>query len=178
MWKNSDQFDKTDMVRHPILLRGVGDAGLRGLTCSNLYIDQITIVFRDPASMNPSEFWPGDSALYTWNIETQTLQVGVNPGLENGTWTQQSEPVTRLERAFTYSGSYTQHGLGQLTLENYYIKIYRPNRDLPVATNLQNVGNFILHLQFPLIYLDTKTFRVDIPDNRIQYVVVEFSAEE
>lgn len=177
MWANNAEFTKTDMIRHTAVLRGVGSAGLYGLTCRCLYVDQVTVVFRDPATIT-TQFENGDTAQYTWNLETQVLHLQVNPGVVENAWTRRSNMNNdSLEHAYTYSTSMTQHFTGQITLEGYYVKVYRPTRDLPVAINLQNAGNLNFHLHFPMIFMDAKTPN-DMPDYRVMYVIVEFSIEE
>lgn len=178
MWANDTGFTKTNMLRHTSVLRGLGEGGLYGLTCRNLYVDQITVVYRDATNIPSGQFVTGDGSAYTWNLETQLLHLSVSPGLVQNAWTTKPENPDTVQHAYTYSGTYTQHNTGQVTLEGYYVKVYRPTRDLPVAVNLQNVGNLGFHLIFPMIFLSPTFPYVDMPDYRVQYVLLELSVEE
>ena len=178
MWANDADFTKDNMLRHTAVLRGVGESGLHGLTCRNLYVDQITVVYRDPSAIDPGQFIPHDSASFTWNLETQVLHLGVSPGLSQNAWTVKPNHPENVQHAYQFSNSYTQHNTGQMTLEGYYVKVYRPTRDVPVAVNLQGVGNLSFHLLFPLIFLSPTFPYVDMPDYRVQYVIVELAVEE
>ena len=178
MWANNATFTKNNMVRHTAVLRGVGEGGLHGLTCRKLYVDQITVVYRDPNSIQSTQFVAGDSVNFTWNLETILLHLGVTPGLVQNAWTVKPNNPDNVQHAYQFSNSYTQHNTGQISMEGYYIKVYRPTRDVPVAVNLQGVGNLSFHLMFPMIFLSTTFPYVDLPDYRIQYIIMEMSAEE
>lgn len=174
MWANDPAYSKTDMVKHTSVIRELGAQGLHGLTCRQLYVDQVTIVFRNANKIPSVQFWPGDSAAYALDVETQNLQLVLRPGLIHPVYVDQKS-VRLDQQHYVYSSSLALHN-NATVVDGYTMKVYRPIRDVPVATQYHNVGQLELELVFPILRMGG--IFAQIPDNRVAYVIVEFAYEE
>lgn len=171
MWCNHPTNYDLPMVQHTAVLRGIGSGGIHGLTCRNLYIDQITVMYREPTSI--TQFAQDDISAYTFDTETDNLHVMLTPGDRYQAWAHRLGE-NDFKPVYTYSGVFVR-----IPSSSTYLKSYRPVRDLPVARNLHNVSNFQFHLQFPVLSMFNNSMKTrDFPDYRIKYVIIEFSVEE
>lgn len=159
------------MVQHMAVLRGIGSGGIHGLTCRNLYIDQITILYREPGTI--TQFAQDDNSTYTFDAETENLHVLVTPGDRYQAWAHRIGE-NDFKPVYAYSGVFAR-----IPSSSTYLKSYRPVRDLPVARNLHNVSNLHFHLEFPVMSMFNSTLKTrDFPDYRVKYVIIELSIEE
>lgn len=193
LWSNNASHTR-NMSRHRITLRGMNDPQGYGFTARNLHLDQVHIIFRPNADITPSEYTQGDSNTKTWRAETAHLFVrtmpgnqypcfstGTQDGLSGGevTGTHASTGTTTTRepcRSLVYSTalSLVPNVEGD---EDYWCRTYRPVRDLPLASFVNNASELSIELLFPLLFNDTTSPFTEVPNYRILKVLCEFSVE-
>jgi hypothetical protein len=181
MWSNDATLHNQSMSQRTCTLRDVGGRG-GPLTCRELHLDHVQIVFRPTTDIGALEFQSGDSALYTWRVETSQLMIRTKPGQQHTLFTlglnraNDKGPVSNREpnRSVVYSQALSLAPDVQGT-EDYWARTYRPMRDLPIAVNLQNVSELDIQLIFPLLFDDALAPTASVPDYRILKVYLEFS---
>lgn len=156
-----------------------------GLTCEALYLDQVHIQFRPESNIASTEFMTGDDATKNWRAETAELYARISPGRRSVCYTlgatqplptSGSESVAVQPRAslvYTTALHVTPHMGGN---EDLYCRTYRPLRDLPVATRLQNVCELTVDLLWPLLQGDPRAAAWFVPNYRIMRVICDFTA--
>lgn len=189
MWVNDPVTHQRPMSSCRMTLRDAGGDALGqshgGLTCSALYLDQVHIQFRPETDIATGEFQAGDDATKPWLAETTELYVRTSPGRRSVCYTLgASDPVPdtpghtvqpKVSLVYTAALSLVPDK-GGLHGENVYNRTYRPLRDLPVATHLQNVSELTVDLLWPLLQADPRIASWYVPNYRIHRVLCEFSA--
>lgn len=188
MWQNNTDF-KRPMSRHTFRLR---DLNLPECPSTTVHVDQVTIIFRPIAgtgAIADTEYVAPDTKDYTWHTETDTLMlrcspgaryplfVGDDPSLTGGnkaTTTDTAHDAQTAQRSLTYSAALavTPHNVND---ESYWVRTYRPIRDLPVVQGTSNLSEWDLELFFPLLHGDKRMLGTSVPDYRIHKVLCEFS---
>lgn len=184
IWTNNATYTRP-MSRHGVTLRGVGIGGMEGLTYNALHLDQVQIVFRPNTSITAPEYVAPDSENYTWRVETSQLFVRTRPGKQHvlistgsndrttpvGTVTSQSEG--RHSVVYSAALSLAPNVDGN---EDYWVRTYRPVRDLPIAEHGCGESELDIELFFPLMLDDERALPFTaVPDYRILKVLCEFS---
>jgi len=187
MWSNNTTYTRKGMSKQTVTLRdalGGSSVNVNGLTGRALHLDQVHIWFRPSATITSTEFVKGDSTDYNWRVETYQLLVRVTPGqrftyycIESGTDGGDTQTSRRPERNVQYSTamSVTPDVEGA---EDYWCRTYRPVRDMPVTTDLNEVSQLTIELIFPMLFQAIgDTSQTSIPDYRVLRVVCEFSLD-
>lgn len=185
-WVNDATDHQRDMTRHTVMLRRghTTHHGYPGLSCEELYLDQVYIVFRPTNQIGASEFVAPDSTNYNWHVETDQLLVNTDPGFKYPLYSVGGDTADHVTTAHNpvsltaYSCALTVIPGGE-GIEDYWCRTYRPIRDMPIAVNLHDVNQIQLELLFPLL-LDNSIHPSlrQIPNYRILRVVCEFSTRE
>ena len=185
MWNNdttAGQFNR-NMSEHRIVLRGENhhhtEQGTHtGLTCSELHLDQVFIVFRPTANITATEFTSGDSANINFRAETIQLLVRTQPGYSHVFYFVPGDTADHLVSAISpirrllYSNAYTVTP-DMEGAEDYWCRTYRPVRDNPIAVDMNNISDLSIELIFPL--LTNVAWNNHVPNYRILTVMCEFS---
>lgn len=169
MWTNNATHSDV-MTSRRVLMRTWSAPG--GITCKNLHLDQVFIIFRPTSDIASLEFKTGDDDTKTWRAETLQLYVRMDPGNEYPVFegTQGSTPLT-----YSCAMAVTPDVEG---VEDYWCRSYRPLRDLPVATDLHGCTEMRVELLFPTLFRNPTPGTLEqIPDYRILKVICHFSAE-
>lgn len=163
-----------------------------GITCEELYLDQVHIKFRPTGSIStgeppffaPREFIPGDSPDLHWRAETMELYVALTPGVRYSMYTQRAQTdavdetegfVVQPNRTLQYSSAlYLTPSVG-IDGDNFWNRTYRPLRDIPVAYDLHMVSEMTIELLWPLLQGDDRMVSWRVPDYRIISVICDFS---
>lgn len=188
LWVNDPTTYRRPMSSCRMTLRDAGGDAVGqsagGLTCSALYLDQVHVQFRPEKDIQPSEFQNGDDATKPWLAETMELYVRTSPGRRSVCYTLgATEPIHTHDGAVQPRASlvYTTAlhlvpDVGGLSGENVYCRTYRPLRDLPVATHLDNVSELTVDLLWPLLQADPRTASWYVPNYRILRILCDFTA--
>jgi hypothetical protein len=152
-----------------------------GLTCSALYLDQVVVQFRAASSIGPSEYDPTDNNTRTWKDETTELYVRTSPGRRSVCYTQAgTDPIQPADATVQPRVSlvYTAALHATPTSDTSLVRTYRPLRDLPIATYLQNASEITVDLLWPLLQGRSPTTPGSwfVPNYRIERVVCDFTA--
>lgn len=186
MWANDPVTHQRPMSSCRMVLRDAGgDAAGQshgGLTCSALYLDQVHIQFRPSNQIAPGEFQGTDSADKSWRAETFELFVRTSPGRRSVCYTlgankpiQQSDGSVIPDISLVYTAAlYHVPDVGGS--ESLHSRTYRPLRDLPVATHLQNVSELTVDLLWPLLQANPQFPSWYVPNYRIERVICDFTA--
>lgn len=186
MWVNDSTTHQRPMSSCRMTLRDAGgDAQGQspgGLTCGALYLDQVHIQFRPSEEIAAGEFQPGDSADKSWRAETMELYVRTSPGRRSVCYVlgaqdpvQDAHGSVRPHVSLVYTAAlHLVPDVGGS--EGLSCRSYRPLRDLPIATNLQNVSELTVDLLWPLLQADPRTATWYVPNYRILRVVCDFTA--
>lgn len=192
LWSNNRAFTRP-MSKHTFRLRDLGLPMYQGAT---VHLDQVQIIFRPTTgdgAIDSTEYQGADNDTYPFHTECDNLMVRCTPGVRYplfvgddpllgdqslagqnahrpyGTDTQ------HVQRVCTYSAalSTTPNQVGD---DSYWVRTYRPIRDLPVLTDPQaNLSEWTLELFFPYLLGDAKAIAGQVPDYRILKVYCEFS---
>lgn len=184
LWTN-DSTHTRPMTRHGVTLRGTGLVGLDGLTFSSLHLDQVQIVFRPNTDIDAGEYATGDNSTYTWRVETSQLYVQTRPGKNHVLIvTNDTDPKTN-EGTVTGQSNLHHHLVYSAALslapnvdgnEDYWVRTYRPIRDLPIAEYGCGISELDIQLLFPLLMGDDRALPFyTIPNYRILKVICQFS---
>lgn len=188
MWQNNTTFNRP-MSKHTFRLRDLGLPHYDGVT---VHVDQITIVFRPIAgagAIGDAEYRPPDSKEYAWHTETDQLMlrcspgvrypmyVGDDPALETSNVYASDEGRDRqaVQRVCTYSAALAVVPGNHIGDESYWVRTYRPVRDLPVVQDTSHLSEWSLELFFPFLQGDSSALGTSVPDYRIHKVLCEFS---
>ena len=174
------------MSSHAVMLRRGHTTihGQPGLSCKELYLDQVYIVFRPTNQITANEFIAPDSSSYNWHVETDHLLVTTEPGFRYPLYSVGASTEDHQTTAYnpvslaSYSCALSVTP-GTEGGDDYWCRTYRPIRDMPIAVDLHDTNEIRIQLLFPLI-LDNSinpTLR-QIPDYRILRVLCEFSTKE
>lgn len=186
MWVNDPTNYQRPMSTCRMTLRDAGgDAwgqSTGGLTCASLHLDQVHIQFRPSSDIDPTEFVPGDHPDKPWRAETLELYVRTSPGRRSVCYTvgakqplQASDGAVQPSVSLVYTAAlFHVPDLGGA--ESLHCRTYRPLRDLPVATNLQNVSELSVDLLWPLLQGDPRAASWYVPNYRIMRVICDFTA--
>lgn len=188
MWVNDPNTYKRPMSSCRMTLRDAGGDAFGqqdgGLTCSALYLDQVHIQFRPSENITTTEFVDGDTKDKSWRAETLELYVRTSPGRRSVCYTQgatnpipsdASGTITRPRVSLVYTAPFF-HVPDVGGSEALHCRTYRPLRDLPIATYLQNVSELTVDLLWPLLQADPRAAKWYVPDYRILRVVCDFTA--
>lgn len=185
MWVNDPVTHQRPMSSCRMTLRDAGGDALGqshgGLTCGALYLDQVIVELRPTADIAPTEYQDGDTNARDFWGPTAQLYVRTSPGRRSVGYTLGAEdPIQstdgtvqpRVSLVYTASLAVVVDGSG-----NAHQRTYRPLRDLPIATHLQNVSELTVDLLWPLLQAD-KTHHPTwyVPNYRIQRVLCDFTA--
>lgn len=177
VWSNNETRTRS-MSQHVLTLR-------KGITCSNLHLDQVTVLFRPSSDIQPAEYLPGDDGTFSWRVETAQLMVRIRPGVEhvfyavNGDTTNTDMFIKQPNESLIYSCSMCIAPNVE-GVEDYWQRTYRPVRDIPVSRNLNDISEIDIQLLFPLLFTTTSTSGIkysSVPDYRILKVYCEFSLD-
>ena len=154
-----------------------------GITCDQLHLDQVHIQFRPTGDITADEFIAGDSSTLHWRPETMELYVQTTPGVRHSMFTQAVQnadgvsdgTLVQPHRSLQYSSAMFLTGYAGNEAEDYWLRTYRPLRDLPVAYELRTVSELTIELLWPLLQGDSRVAANRIPDYRIWKVVCDFS---
>lgn len=144
-----------------------------------LHLDQVQIVFRPSADIEPGEFIAGDTLDKTWRVETYQLMVRTHPGVCHTLYvTAPTDEVNTTAKqplkAVHYSASLSLVPNVEGN-EDYWVRTYRPIRDMPVAYQVDQMNDIEIELFFPLLMGDKSAPSDRVPDYRILKVYCEFS---
>lgn len=186
MWVNDAPTHQRPMSTCRMTLRDAGgDATGQshgGLTCAALYLDQVLVQFRPPASIAPTEYQANDNATKTWRDETTELYVRTTPGRRSVCYTvagtdpvQGTDATVQPRASLVYTAAL--HVVPE-TSESTLVRTFRPLRDLPVATFLDNVSEITVDLLWPLLQGNAATTPGSwyVPNYRIERVLCDFTA--
>lgn len=199
LWTNNNNFTRKDMTKVPVSFRHLGDHATGGLSCKAVYIDHIKIVYRPSDSIDNAEFVEGDDVDHTWRAETSDLMVRMSPGVRNTLLLV--EDSTNHQKANTSATEWENRNLSgygvhrqtwpglvyscSLTLapnvdgnEDYWVRTYRPVRDVPCAHHWTGIGEIELELHFPMLLASGifgNRYFASVPDYRIVTVMIQFS---
>lgn len=186
MWVNDPATHQRPMSTCRMTLRDAGGDAVGqsagGLTCSALYLDQVHIQFRPSEQIAAGEFQSGDSADKPWRAETMELYVRTSPGRRSVCYTlgaadpiQEPSGAVRPHASLVYTAAlHLVPDVGGS--EALSCRTYRPLRDLPVATYLDNVSELTVDLLWPLLQADPRTSSWYVPNYRILRVICDFTA--
>lgn len=192
VWTNNTTFS-CPMSRHRVILRP------DTLSFRRLHLDQVVILFRPSLVIGDSEFTASDSKDKSWYAETQQLLVRVLPGVRNVLYTTDptlpgeqenggGASVSKPNQSIVYSAALTQvpTSVNSSVESNYWLRTYRPVRDLPVAYDVDATNELWIELQFPMLFgnhpagtaggAPTSDF-LSVPNYRILKVFCEFSID-
>ena len=185
-WNNNTQRN-APMSHRTVTLRDIGPHSFgHALTAQELHLDHVQIVFRPTTDINGAELMRGDSLNFTWRVETSQLMVRTRPGQQHVLFTLNDLNGLRDAGAPTNSREPHRSVLYSQALalapdvqgaEDYWVRNYRPIRDLPIATNLQGVSELEVDLIFPLLFDEPLAPSTYVPDYRILKVYMEFSVK-
>ena len=156
----------------------------QGLTCEALHVDQVHIIFvpsNSPALTGL--FRSGDGTNVRWRAEAQLVNIRLDPGerytlatrATNAPRTSSDTTVVGAQQSTTYSASLANTPYTGAPQEEFWCRSYRPVRDLPAARHLQGVSELQIDLLWPLLQGNPDAIHWEIPDYRIDRVVVDFS---
>lgn len=181
-WINDPTDHRRDMTQHTVMLRR-GHAtpqGYPGLSCKELYLDQVYILFRPSDQINPAEFVAPDSADFNWHVETDQLMVETNPGFHYPLYSVGGNTPDYIQTAHNPT-SLCNYGCaltvtpGSQGEEDYWCRTYRPVRDVPLAVNLHDINQMEIRLCFPLLLGHVMR---QVPNYRILRVLCEFTTKD
>lgn len=175
MWSNDATYSRT-MTRHTLNLPN------DPLDGSRLHLDQVHIIYRPTTDI--TVFTTGDDNTKSWRAETSQLYVRTTPGdrhtlfaVSSSSPLYETSASTSVVMPTTFSAALTVVPDSEGS-EDLWCRTYRPIRDLPVATNLQQCREITVELLFPLLMADHRTTLSQIPDYRIIKVLCEFSLDK
>lgn len=186
-WINDPTTHQRPMSTCRVTLRDAGGDAIGqssgGLTCGALYLDQVLVEFRPTADIALSEYQDGDSASRDWMGPTTELYVRTSPGRRSVGYVlgandavQSPDGTVQPRASLVYTAALSlvpDTGSGNATLQ----RVYRPLRDLPVATHLFNVSELSVDLLWPLLQSDrTHHPTWYVPNYRIAKVLCDFTA--
>jgi hypothetical protein len=197
MWANNTAFTRSMSTFRVTLRDPMGDRSEHtahgGITCGELYLDQVHIKFRptdtistgEPPFFAPREFIKEDDSTMHWRAETMELYVAITPGVRYSMFTQRAQTeyvdesengtVVQPNRTLQYSSAlYLTPGIG-MDGDNFWNRTYRPLRDIPVAYDLNVVSELTIELLWPLLQGDDRVASWQVPDYRILSVICDFS---
>lgn len=187
-WSNDTANDyKQPMSSRRFMLRRTmrTPEAYQGLTCQDLFLDQVYIMFRPTPFIAQAEFVAPDSSSFDWHSETDNLLVRIHPGFEyplhivSGTTNPDHHQTSNNpDQALIYSAALSVKESGAKNLEeHYWCRTYRPIRDAPVASNLIDASEIQIDLLFPVLQdlLTSSNATRSVPDYRILRVLCEFS---
>lgn len=182
MWQNNDTHTRPGMSQHTFRLRDLGVPLYDGVT---VHVDQIMIIFRPTegkGAIGADEYQAPDTKEYTWHTETDHLMLRCSPGqryplyVGDDPTTSHSSDMDQdpVQRPVTFSAALaaTPNSVGD---ESFWVRTYRPIRDLPVVQDTSNLTEWQLELFFPLLLGDSRMIRTTVPDYRILKVLCDFS---
>lgn len=188
MWVNDPITHQRPMSSCRMTLRDAGGDAVGqcpgGLTCGSLFLDQVLVELRPVSDIDPAEYQGSDDPTQDWSGPMTSLYVRTSPGRRSvcytlgsdaGSINQDSSTSAVQPRAnLVYTASLTlvsDAGGGPLQ------RVYRPLRDLPVATYLQNVSELTVDLLWPLLQSDPiRRPGWYVPNYRIERVLCDFTA--
>ena len=184
-WVNDPTTHQRPMSTCRVTLRDAGGDAIGqspgGLTCAALYLDQVIVELRPVADIAPTEYQNGDSQDRDWWGPTTELYVRTSPGrrcvgyvLGANDAIQSTDGTVQPRASLVYTTPLTVVADGGATTHQ---RIYRPLRDLPIATHLHNVSELTVDLLWPLLQAD-RTHRPTwyVPNYRIARVLCDFTA--
>lgn len=189
MWINDPVTHQRPMSSCRMTLRDAGGDALGqsngGLTCGALYLDQVTVELRPVASIASTEYQDGDSASRDFWGPTTELYVRTSPGRRSvGYIVGADDPVQtadgtvqpRVSLVYTAALSLAGSGATGHAGTDHRL-VFRPLRDLPVATHLHNVSELTVDLLWPLLQADKTNHPTwYVPNYRINRVLCDFTA--
>lgn len=180
MWQNNTNHNRP-MSTHTFRLRDLGLPLYDGVT---VHVDQVTVIFRPTSgtgAIGATEYVAPDSSAFPWHTETDQLMLRCTPGVRHTLYVGDDPSVTLgggdvqpVQRACTYSAALAVTP-GSPGDESYWVRVYRPVRDMPVVQDASNLSEWTLELFFPFLMGDQRMNRNSVPDYRILKVLCEFS---
>lgn len=185
LWINDPTTHQRPMSTCRMVLRDAGGDAVGqspgGLSCGSLFLDQVLVEFRPATDIEPSEYQQGDTVDRDWLGPTTELYVRTSPGRRSVCYTLGANEIVqstdgtvqpRASLVYTTALSLLPDASGSANQ-----RVYRPLRDLPVATHLQNVSEINVDLLWPLLQADRTTHPTwFVPNYRIQRVLCDFTA--
>lgn len=184
-WVNDPTTHLRPMSSCRVTLRDAGGDAVGqstgGLTCGALYLDQVIVELRPVADIGPTEYQDGDDSARDWWGPTAELYVRTSPGRRSVCYTlgadehiQSVDGVVQPRAQLVYTAALSVVADGSV---NAHQRTFRPLRDLPVATQLQNVSEITVDLLWPLLQADrTHHPTWYVPNYRIARVLCDFTA--
>lgn len=185
LWINDPSTHQRPMSTCRMVLRDAGGDAVGqspgGLTCGSLFLDQVIVELRAVADIAPSEYQNGDTNAVDWWGPTTELYVRTTPGRRSVCYTLGAdEPVQSTDGTVQPRASmiYTTPLTVVTDASGYgHQRTYRPLRDLPIATHLQNVSEITVDLLWPLLESDRTSHPIwYVPNYRIDRVLCDFTA--
>jgi len=187
MWVNDPSTHQRPMSSCRMVLRDAGGDAMGqshgGLTCAALHLDQVLVQFRPTANIAPTEFQANDNSTKTWRDETTELYVRTSPGRRSVCYTvagtdplpTSGDATVQPRVSLVYTAAL--HVVPE-TSESTLVRTYRPLRDLPIATYLDNVSELTVDLLWPLLQGKAATTPGSwyVPNYRIERVICDFTA--
>lgn len=161
----------------------LSEHGEGGLTCRQLFLDQVHIHFRPSDAIATEEYMPGDKKDLEWVTETLQLYVRLSPGARHTLYTSgvpliEVDPSTvpHPQRSLVYSTALSAAHATSADGDDSFCRTYRPVRDLPVLEYASRLSDLQVDLLWPLLQGNpTGTAWWSVPDYRINRVICEFS---
>ena len=186
MWVNDPETHQRPMCTCRMTLRDAGGDAIGqspgGLTCGSLFLDQVVVEFRPTGDITASEYQTGDSATRDWLGPTGELYVRTSPGRRSVCYTlgasdtmQSPDGCVQPRVSLVYTTALSLSPDANTPGSNH--RVYRPLRDLPIATHLQNVSELTVDLLWPLLQSDRSSHPSwFVPNYRITRVLCDFTA--
>lgn len=139
------------------------------LTCKELFVDRISMVMKPNAAI--LRFDSPDHPNATWKAETQLLYLRLagNSTAQHPVYVYRDGADTQNypSQMSNYSQSFTIESDVQGD-QDYWATAYKPIRDYPIATDVNQMSEIDLTILFPM-------FGMNLPDYRVDTVLIEFS---
>lgn len=185
-WVNDPITHQRPMSNCRMVLRDAGGDAIGqspgGLTCGSLFLDQVLIEFRPSTEIQAGEYQTGDDSARDWMAPTTELYVRTSPGRRSVAYTVGAQEAIQTPAGAVQPKSQLIYTAAlslvpDLTPVNGPIRVYRPLRDLPVATHLQHVSEITVDLLWPLLQSDPVHHPTwFVPNYRIARVLCDFVA--
>lgn len=182
-WINDPTDHRRNMSQHTVMLRRGHSThhGYPGMSCKELYLDQVYIVFRPVNQIGAGEFVAPDNNTYHFHVETDQLLVNTDPGFKYPLYSVGGDTADHVNTSYnpvslaSYSCAMTVTPNAEGT-EDYWCRTYRPVRDMPIAANIHDVNQINIELLFPLLLGNGNNPSIrQVPNYRIMRVLCEFS---
>lgn len=182
-WVNDFNYKRPMNTARFNLRDALSAQGEAGLTCRQLFLDQVHIQFRPTPDIKATEYRVGDSDTLDWINESLQLYVRLTPGVRHTLYTSgvphneaEGSSTSNPQRSLVYSAALCSAWATSGDGDDTFCKSYRPVRDLPVLVNGNQVSELQVDLLWPLMQGDpTRMAWWSMPDYRMIRIICEFS---